>query len=107
MFGLDTWIYQQLSLNPLKTDELAAKQPSATNWFPVNPIRFRWLLPVQEDTVADRQTDRKTENADTLETKWTHGRKKNSRHRSLQNVSSCFRPDPGMEIAALYKAELI
>lgn len=32
---------------------------------------------------------------------------KNTRHRSLQNVSSCFWPDSGMEIAALYKAELI
>lgn len=48
---------------------------------------------------------RKTENADTLETEWTHG-KKTSRHRSLQNVSSCLWTDPGIEIAALYKAEL-
>lgn len=62
----------------------------------------------KQDTVKGRQTDRETENADTLETEMSGPMgKKNSRHRSLQNVSSCFWSDPGMEIAALYKAELI
>lgn len=38
---------------------------------------FRWLLPIHLAGRSTRwQTERKTENADTLETKWTHGGKK-------------------------------
>lgn len=52
----------------LPNDELAEKQPSATDWFPINPLRSRRLLPVHSAGRTTRwQTDRKTENADTLE----------------------------------------
>lgn len=78
---------------------LAAKQPSSV--LSGSGDCFPW------QDGGHRQTDRKRKRM------LTHSRpsglmgKKNSRHGSLQNVSSCFRPDPGMEIAALYKAELI
>ena len=57
----------------------------------------------EEDT-AGRQTERQR-----MLTHWRPSglMGKNSRRGSLQNVSSCFWPDSGMEIAALYKAQLI
>lgn len=66
------WIHQNVNL---PNYWLAANQPSATDWFPIYPIR--WPLPVHSAGRRTQwQTDRKTENADTLETKWTHGGKK-------------------------------
>lgn len=86
-----------------------------TGWQQNNSVPPTGLLPVQSasgDHPFTRQAGGRgtqTERQRML----THSRpsglmgKKNSRHRSLQNASSCFWPDPGMEIAALYKAELI
>lgn len=69
------------------------------NWFPVNPLRFRWLLPVHVAVGGGggRHGGRQTERQRML----THSRpsglmgKKNSRRGSLQNVSSCFRSRHG------------
>lgn len=84
---------------------MAEKQPRVVDRFSFNPVKFRSLLPVHSAgrtrlTEKDRERWPNWDQADSA-------RKKNSRGGSLQNVSSCFWPDPGMEIAALYKAELI
>lgn len=85
----------------------AAKEPRAIDWFPVNSSGSgdHVLLTWQEGG----QTDRKAENADPQAIKRIHGRgKKKQQPREPAECEQLFlQPDPGMEIAALYKAELI
>lgn len=85
----------------------AVEEPRAIDWFPVNSSGSgdRFLLTWQEG--GQRQTERQRMLTHRRSSGFM-GRKKNQQPREPAECEQLFlQPGPGMEIAALYKAELI